>query len=100
MTVSRSPATGAVLIAAEAKALSKLQRSGPPRTLASRLTRDDATSCSYAAGGEADGQHELPVERWPPPQHAEQAPKLPKTPHAVLPAMCSQAKTFQHEHLN
>ena len=49
MTVSRPPATGTVLIAAEAKALSRLQRQGPPLTLASRLTRDDATSCAYAA---------------------------------------------------
>jgi len=50
MTVSRPTATGALLIATEAKAPSKLQRSDPPWTLASRVTRDGTTSCRSIAG--------------------------------------------------
>ena len=48
-TVSRPPATRALLIATEAKALSILQRSDLPLTLASRVTRDDTTSCHSTA---------------------------------------------------
>jgi len=55
LTVSRLPATGAVLIAAEAKALSKLQRLSPPQTLASRVSRDDATSWHSAAAKRSAG---------------------------------------------
>jgi len=55
-TVSRLPATGALLIATEAKAPSKLQRSGPPQTLASRVTRDGTTSCRCAAWRGAPGR--------------------------------------------